>query len=762
MKKLMGLIMACILMLSIATMAMAVDKGALADGDNKIELPWNQDEASVYTYTATQTGTLYIAAVGFEYADGNFRYSDSTDTMAEEWSMYTSLTVNGTELSGGYFGSVEVVEGQTYTFAWLHLYAAESWYECGWRATINLSYSSDLVPQQGSESLPVELWKEQCPTNSIEIPAGGTVYYTLADFWGAHFTVKGEEAYVIATTRNADLITQEVTYQAVNGVVTVPVGHGYMDIQIGNKSTKPATFALDYYYPLGTENNPDQLVIGENVANTVEDDFEGYIYQWTAECNGNLVLTLPETGWTYEITNIATGQDVFHTYGDPAAENPVKFPVSKGDKLRIVINSFDIMDYSVPGGEVVFAAAAEYSHVYGDWTVNPDGSETSICTLCGYKGTKCKHESTTLTGAKDPDCTNDGYTGDEVCNACGEVVKGGSAIPATGHHYEAGETVPGTCSTKAYTTYTCANCGDEYQQQGEYDPNNHELLSLVEGERKATCTEEGFMATWQCEDCEELFADAAGTMPTTYENQVIPKLPHNPGQWQTIREPSETEDGLKRRFCTECDALVEEAVIPSAGHEHSYTAEDPVPGTCSSRGYTKYVCACGKSYQVDGEFDPNNHANLTQVQSAKEATCAAEGCKATWQCGDCQAYFADETAITPTTLEAQSIPKLTHNAGDWETTKEPTQEEMGLKQKKCKECGEVLEEEEIPILPKEEPTQPSQPAQPTQPNQPTQPTQKPTEPSEAPGNGGGVIVAIVIAVAAIAVGAFMFLKKRKA
>ena len=46
---------------------------------------------------------------------------------------------------------------------------------------------------------------------------------------------------------------------------------------------------------------------------------------------------------------------------------------------------------------------------------------------------------TQLVGAKAAACTEDGYTGDEVCKTCGVTVKKGEVIPATGHHYEDGK-----------------------------------------------------------------------------------------------------------------------------------------------------------------------------------------------------------------------------------------------------------------------------------------------------------------------------------
>ncbi len=55
-------------------------------------------------------------------------------------------------------------------------------------------------------------------------------------------------------------------------------------------------------------------------------------------------------------------------------------------------------------------------------------------------------------------CTKDGYT-KYVC-ICGKADL--QAIPALGHQYEAVVTPP-TQQAQGYTTHTCANCGDSYQ-----------------------------------------------------------------------------------------------------------------------------------------------------------------------------------------------------------------------------------------------------------------------------------------------------------
>lgn len=49
------------------------------------------------------------------------------------------------------------------------------------------------------------------------------------------------------------------------------------------------------------------------------------------------------------------------------------------------------------------------------------------------------HTETETVNAKAATCTEDGYTGDEVCTICGEIVKKGEVIKATGHQYKDGK-----------------------------------------------------------------------------------------------------------------------------------------------------------------------------------------------------------------------------------------------------------------------------------------------------------------------------------
>jgi hypothetical protein len=370
MKKFLSLLLALSLALSLYVPVFAAD-GVLTDGDNTIELPWDTDEAVTYTYTATQTGTLYISALEFYYSDGDFDYIDNMDNM-DEWEMYTELTVDGQLLDGLYYGSVEVVEGQTYTFTWTHLYATQKWYNLGWKAVLSLSYSGENVPQPGSQEMPVELFTADCPTDSIEIPAGGTVWYLLHDFGGAEFTITGENAYVALRAYNQETADfEELEIDAVDGVVTVSIGSYYTTLQIGNRGEEPAVFGLNYQYPLGTEHNPDTLKLGTNVVTVQPENYEGYTLTWTAQCDGVLTLTLPEENWMVSVLNVQ--KDRYAQWYDSLGENVITVEVSAGDEILINVNYIDEKTYGFPGGDVTVEASVAYAHEYVD----------GVCVHCG-------------------------------------------------------------------------------------------------------------------------------------------------------------------------------------------------------------------------------------------------------------------------------------------------------------------------------------------------------------------------------------------
>ena len=131
--------------------------------------------------------------------------------------------------------------------------------------------------------------------------------------------------------------------------------------------------------------------------------------------------------------------------------------------------------------QAVFACARDAGHtqtltaaVTSQVTTEPGCESTGVrtytatVTLEGRTYTDTKTETlpslghkTQLVGAKDATCTQDGYTGDEVCKTCGVTVKKGEVIPATGHDTQLVGAKPATCTQDGYTgDEVCKTCGE--------------------------------------------------------------------------------------------------------------------------------------------------------------------------------------------------------------------------------------------------------------------------------------------------------------
>lgn len=229
----------------------------------------------------------------------------------------------------------------------------------------------------------------------------------------------------------------------------------------------------------------------------------------------------------------------------------------------------------------------------------------------------CSHSSTRLQNTKSATCTTAGYTGDTVCVSCGEVIKTGSTVAATGHTAQTRDAKDATCTEPGYTgDLWCKTCGvplssgTEIAATGHTDANGDNACDIcgttplncvhgateVKNAKDATCTAEGYTGDTYCKDCGEKIAEGqtvpmADHTPGEAVNQqaatcsqdgysgdifcsvcsqqisageTIPATgAHNYGQWQTIQKATTEETGLQQRLCADC-GHAETAVIPVA------------------------------------------------------------------------------------------------------------------------------------------------------------------------------------------------------
>ena len=107
---------------------------------------------------------------------------------------------------------------------------------------------------------------------------------------------------------------------------------------------------------------------------------------------------------------------------------------------------------------------AKYVRLKAEGSESDIGIALSCAAEVRLTGTKvvCQEHTIELVGVKEVTCTEDGYTGDEVCINCGYVVKEGEVIKATGHAWGEWVTVVEPTETEAgYKERVCSVCDEK-------------------------------------------------------------------------------------------------------------------------------------------------------------------------------------------------------------------------------------------------------------------------------------------------------------
>ena len=180
-----------------------------------------------------------------------------------------------------------------------------------------------------------------------------------------------------------------------------------------------------------------------------------------------------------------------------------------------------------------------------------------ICEICGelYGGNKNKYHvgESHLENVTDSTCTSNGYTGDLICNTCGEIISNGISNPTVDHEYlekwesdslshwhncknsqcdsvndigihEFGVwsgTVP-TCKNVGISTRTCSVCGYKEQKEIPINTDNHTNSEKIENVKVS-----GYTGGLYCKDCKTIILNYDnGEINTDYTGMLL----HN-GKW---------------------------------------------------------------------------------------------------------------------------------------------------------------------------------------------------------------------------------------
>jgi len=251
-------------------------------------------------------------------------------------------------------------------------------------------------------------------------------------------------------------------------------------------------------------------------------------------------------------------------------------------------------------------------------------------------------------------CTEEGYT-KIVCEAenC-TYEKDATTIPELGHAYGEGVVTPSTCEDEGEIEYTCERCFDVKTVVISTNENAHQYEPVIVD---ATCTSEGSVYA-RCKLCGD-----------ETEKEALPKLEHAWGE-PAVTNATCTDDGKKVYTCA-CGETKTETIAKLG---HNMKAGTAVAPTCTTSGFTPYTCEnnCGHSYKV---YDATvKEHDYVQVEDSSTADCT-EGGTVTLKCDACGDVITAK------------VPALGHDWGEWSTTKNPTAEEDGIRERSCKRDG---------------------------------------------------------------------------
>ena len=243
-----------------------------------------------------------------------------------------------------------------------------------------------------------------------------------------------------------------------------------------------------------------------------------------------------------------------HSYGDWVVTQAATC-TDAGSKHRECSVCHDVINAQIP------AAGHQWSSEYTvdtEATCQQEGSKSYHCVVCDEikpgssvviaKGAH-KYGSWTITQAAT--CTRDGSQTRE-CTLCGETQT--QEIAASGHDWNNGKiTEKPTCTEDGIRTYTCLTCGDEWD---DFIPaSGHRWDEALTVDQPATCTQVGVQSI-HCSVCEKIKAGS---------QEMIPMKAHSFSSVEVIKEPTCSEPGQQRGFCTTCNNLVT-AEIPTVAH----------------------------------------------------------------------------------------------------------------------------------------------------------------------------------------------------
>lgn len=181
----------------------------------------------------------------------------------------------------------------------------------------------------------------------------------------------------------------------------------------------------------GKNYTSEHTVIDGEASHVVKDSDIKIVKKATCTEEGKVEKTCETCGYTWTETTPKTEHNyVTTTTKLDTCEEKSEYTVEKCSECGDVKSTSKKMYYSAHDYQLT-------SHVK-EPTCTEKGEDLYTCTICNETETRevaATGHDTELVNVKEPTCTDFGYTGDEVCKKCNQVVKSGKKIEPNGHKY---------------------------------------------------------------------------------------------------------------------------------------------------------------------------------------------------------------------------------------------------------------------------------------------------------------------------------------
>lgn len=239
----------------------------------------------------------------------------------------------------------------------------------------------------------------------------------------------------------------------------------------------------------------------------------------------------------------------------------------------------------------------DYTHTWGSWKSNGNGTDSRSCTVCGTTETRdalCDHVYDNGKVTQNATCTKKGvkvYT----CTLCGESYEESIAMlkhSFTNYVSDNNATCKNDSTARAYCDYGCGRYSLTVEKGTQLD----HVFTTYTFDNNATCNNPGTQTAYCDFGCENTntipydgdtvehkytvytsnadatcTADGTKTAYCDYgcNNSVtVPdegsKLGHNFGAWVITTPPTTTSSGVETKYCSRCDAT-ETRSVPKIG-----------------------------------------------------------------------------------------------------------------------------------------------------------------------------------------------------